>query len=86
MTEKSKNGAKDEDLEDINYSSAIHWSYGIGGFFTNFIAIALGVRVIFFYENVLFLDILLIGIALVILGFWNMINDPLMGYLSDRTS
>jgi GPH family glycoside/pentoside/hexuronide:cation symporter len=70
---------------EMKYSSVIHWSYGIGGFFTNFIAVALGVRLIFFYENILLLDIVLIGIALTILGFWNMINDPLMGYFSDKT-
>jgi len=71
--------------DDVKYSSATHWSYGLGGFFTNFINVAMGVRLIFFYENILLLEIVLIGIALIILGFWNMINDPLMGYFSDKT-
>ncbi|TFG14956.1 MAG: MFS transporter [Promethearchaeota archaeon] len=75
---------EENNSDEIKYSSAVHWSYGIGGFFTNFIAVALGVRLIFFYENVLLLDIVLIGIALIILGFWNMVNDPLMGYFSDK--
>jgi GPH family glycoside/pentoside/hexuronide:cation symporter len=44
----------------------------------------MAVRIIFFYENVLRLNIVLIGMVFVIFGFWNMINDPIIGYLSDK--
>ncbi|MBD3255030.1 MAG: MFS transporter [Candidatus Lokiarchaeota archaeon] len=70
--------------EKFKYSSKTHWSYGLGGFFTNFMYAAMTVRIIFFYENILLLDIVLIGIAFVIFGFWNAINDPLVGYFSDK--
>ncbi|MBD3255549.1 MAG: MFS transporter [Candidatus Lokiarchaeota archaeon] len=75
---------KMNEKNEMKHSSTIHWSYGLGGFLTNFILVAMGVRLIFYYENVLLLDIVLIGLALTILGFWNMVNDPLMGYLSDK--
>jgi GPH family glycoside/pentoside/hexuronide:cation symporter len=73
-----------ENLNDIEYSSRIHFSYSLGGFLIHFLAAAMAVRIIFFYENVLLLNILLIGIVFVIFGFWNMINDPIVGYLSDK--
>jgi Na+/melibiose symporter-like transporter len=84
MNEISNEKRKNNSSVEMKYSSTTHWSYGIGGFFTNFILVAMGVRLIFFYENILLLNIILIGIALTILGFWNMINNPLMGYLSDK--
>ncbi|MBD3196365.1 MAG: MFS transporter [Candidatus Lokiarchaeota archaeon] len=72
------------ETEDMKYSLGTHISYGLGGFLTNFMYAAMTVRIIFFYENILLLDIVLIGIAFVIFGFWNAINDPLMGYFSDK--
>jgi GPH family glycoside/pentoside/hexuronide:cation symporter len=41
--------------------------------------------IFFFYASVIGLDPLWIGIALGILGIWDMINDPIMGHISDRT-
>jgi Na+/melibiose symporter-like transporter len=80
------NNMGDEDKKkEFRYSSKIHWSYGVGGFLTNFTTTALGVRLLFFYENVLLFNILLYGVIMIINGLWNMVNDPLMGYLSDRT-
>lgn len=64
-------------------SRKIRISYGIGGFLDNFVLAAFTVRIIDFYENELFLAIALVGVAMAIYGFWNMINDPLIGYLSD---
>ena len=72
------------EIDEMQYSSKIHLSYGMGGFIVNFIMIAFIVRTIYFYENELFLSITLIGIAFFIFGAWNMINDPLLGYLCDR--
>ena len=68
----------------MKYSFLIHLSYGLGGFLIHFLAAALAVRIIFFYENVLLLNIVLIGIVFIIFGFWNMVNDPLIGYFSDK--
>jgi Na+/melibiose symporter-like transporter len=80
---KNKNENLKNDEEELRYSSRVHWSYGIGGFLTNFTTTALGVRLTYFYIEEIGLTVLLFGIANILLGFWNMINDPLMGYLSD---
>lgn len=61
-----------------------HVSFAIAGLFDQFYISSFTVRVIFYYENELFLSILWIGIAFLIYGFWNMINDPLLGWLSDK--
>ncbi len=41
--------------------------------------------VVFFYADLLKLPIELIGYTMIAYGVWNAINDPLFGYLSDRT-
>ena len=41
--------------------------------------------IFFFYASVVGLDPIWIGIALGILGVWDMFNDPIMGHISDRT-
>lgn len=41
--------------------------------------------IFFFYASVIGLDPLWIGLALGILGIWDMFNDPLMGHVSDKT-
>jgi len=76
---------KKEKQEEMNYSPSVQWSYGVGGFLTNFTTTALGVRLLFFYENVILFNVVLYGVIMMINGVWNMINDPLMGFLSDRT-
>ena len=83
---KNQLNQNSSEIDEIKYSSKIHLSYGMGGFIVNFITVALIVRTIYFYENELYLSITLIGIAFFIFGAWNMINDPLLGYLCDRKS
>ena len=61
-----------------------HVSFALSGLFDNFLLSSLIVRVIYYYENELFLSILWIGIAFTIYSVWNMINDPLLGWLSDK--
>ncbi len=70
--------------EKSKYSRFVYISYGIGGFVDNFFTAAFTVRVIDFYENELLLTIFWVGLAFVIYGIWNMINDPLLGWISDK--
>ncbi|MBA7631061.1 Melibiose carrier protein [subsurface metagenome] len=70
--------------DESKYSSKIHLSYSLGSFFDSFYVASFTVRVIYYYENELFLSIVLIGIAFILYGFWNMINDPLIGWFSDK--
>jgi len=41
--------------------------------------------IFFFYASVVGLDPIWIGVALGILGIWDMFNDPIMGWVSDKT-
>jgi len=75
---------KSKNYSEMKYSSKTHLSYALGGFLVNFITSAFIVRTIFFYENELFLSITLIAIAFFIFGFWNMINDPILGFFCDK--
>ncbi len=75
---------EEKPLNDMKYSSKTHISYSLGSFLDQFFVSSFTIRVIFYYENELFLSIVLIGIAFVIYGFWNMINDPLIGWFSDK--
>lgn len=74
----------DEKITEMKYSKKIHISYGLGGFLDNFILGAFTTRIIDFYENEILLAITLVGLAIAIYGIWNMINDPILGYLSDK--
>ena len=47
-------------------------------------AFAEGTAVTYFYQNVMHLDNNFIGIAWILFGIWNAINDPIYGYLADR--
>lgn len=47
---------------------------------------AIGAYLIYFYVDVVRLDPALVGLAVsTAYGIWNAVNDPLVGYLSDRT-
>lgn len=57
-----------------------------GGNFANTLAYqVLGNRLQFFYIDILKLNPAIAGTVWTLYGIWNMINDPLMGQLTDRT-
>ena len=59
-------------------------SYGFADFISQFMAMAFGVYGYFYYETEIGLDSLLCGLAFVLYAVWNAVNDPLIGYLTDR--
>ena len=69
----------------MKYTSGTHLSYSIGQMIKQFLEVAFTIRVFFYYENEVLLPVLLLGIGYVIYGFWNMINDPLVGHLTDKS-
>lgn len=86
MSQLKPDGGKPlEDIGEIKHSSWIHTSYSVGGFLDNLLTAAFTIRVIGFYEDEVLLPIIFVSIAFAIYGFWNMINDPLAGYISDKT-
>jgi len=61
-------------------------AYGIGNLGTALFFHTIGAYIIFFYTDVVRLDPKLVSLAFAIsYGVWNAINDPLIGYISDRT-
>ncbi|MCP4761552.1 MAG: MFS transporter [archaeon] len=69
---------------EMKHSSKIHTSYSLGSFFEDFLGTAFSVMVFFFYDNILGMDANVVGVAYIIFGIWNMINDPFAGYISDK--
>lgn len=61
------------------------WSFGLGSFAAWFINSAFNVWVFTFYFTAVGLPVLYIMFAFILWTIWNALNDPLIGYLSDRT-
>ena len=72
-----------ENIERM-HSKKIMVSYGFADFIGQFMAMAFGVYSYFYYETEIGLDSLLCGLAFVLYAIWNAVNDPLIGYLTDR--
>lgn len=61
------------------------FTFSCGNFANTLAYQVLGNRVQFFYIDILGLNAAIAGIVWTLFGIWNMINDPLMGQVSDRT-
>ena len=59
-------------------------SYGVGKFISEFLTGAYGIMVYYFYENEMHLNAFHVAAATVIYSVWNAVNDPLIGYITDR--
>lgn len=59
-------------------------SYGTGKFLAEFLTGAEGVMVFYFFEKEMMLNSWLAMVALIIYSVWNAINDPLIGYLTNK--
>ncbi len=59
-------------------------SYGFGKFLTEFIEMAFTAWLYYFYVRTIGVEPLIIGLAVIIYAIWNAINDPLIGYLTNR--
>lgn len=60
-------------------------SYGFGSFSREFMRIAFSANAFYFYESEIHLNVWLVGIAFVLFAIYNMFNDPLIGFLTNRT-
>lgn len=72
-----------EDSEST-HSTKTQLSFAFGYFVRSFLFTVFTERVFAFYENEIKLDPILILFAFVIYTIWNMFNDPLIGYISDK--
>lgn len=73
-----------DELGETHHSSGTMVSYGFGTFIDEFLNVAFGIFVFYFYEVEIGLDVVLTSIGFVIYALWNALNDPIMGYLTDR--
>ena len=60
------------------------FSYAVGKFQSEFFNQAFGVLAFLYYETEVNLDLGLTAIALIIYSMWNAINDPLIGFLTEK--
>ncbi len=68
------------------FSKGQKWSFSLGNGVEWFINSAFNLWVFTFYFAAVGMDVGLIRTAFIIWTIWNAINDPLIGYLSDRTN
>ena len=60
----------------ISYSFGFLLVYFMGGQFNSY--------VFYYYEVEIGIPVVMLGLAFIIFAVWNMVNDPLLGYLTDR--
>jgi len=77
--------AIEEDLSEWEIASTGKMiSYAMGYVIINYFLYGGFALVFYFWEVEVGLSVLYVGLAMVIFAIWNMINDPLLGYLTDR--
>jgi len=59
-------------------------SYSLGFLLNSFFMASYNILVFYYYEVEIGLSTALVGLSFVIYAIWNMINDPLTGYLTDK--
>lgn len=69
---------------EITHSKWSMVSYGFGKFMTEFLNIAFGAYAFYYYEAELGLNVWLAGVGFIIFALWNALNDPLVGYFTNR--
>lgn len=77
----------EEDLSEWEIASTKKMaSYGFGYLIINYLLGAYSAVVFYFYEVEVGLPVLYVGIAFIIYAIWNMFNDPLLGYFTDKST
>ena len=69
---------------EITHSKKNMASYGFAKALVEFISFAFTAFGFYYYETELGLDVLLVGLGYVIFAIYNAINDPLVGYLTNK--
>jgi len=73
-----------EDELEVRHSKLNMASYGSGSLAREFIAMAFTATVFFYYEAVVGLDVWIVTLGIFLFALYNMVNDPLIGYLTNR--
>ncbi|MFX0135857.1 MAG: MFS transporter [Candidatus Hodarchaeota archaeon] len=72
------------EIETTKFPTAKALSYSMGPFINSFIYFAYDLLVFYYYEVELGLATAYVGISFVIFALWNMFNDPLVGFITDK--
>ncbi len=76
------------DIETVASSPArtigVMSSYGVGKFLAEFFTGAFGALVFFYFEIEIGLKTWMVTLALIIYSLWNAINDPVIGFLTEK--
>ncbi|MCK4239297.1 MAG: MFS transporter, partial [Candidatus Lokiarchaeota archaeon] len=85
MNEIKENfGNISKEFPDIKHSKKNMASYGFGKSIVEFFDMAFGTYAFFFYESELGLNVWIVSFGIIIFALWNAINDPLVGFLTNR--
>ncbi|MFX1418803.1 MAG: MFS transporter [Promethearchaeota archaeon] len=69
---------------EIKHSKSSMASYGSGSLAREFLSMAFTTTVFFYYEDQVGLDGWLVVLGIIIFAVYNMFNDPIIGYLTNR--
>jgi len=69
---------------EIKHSKLNMASYGMGSMAREFINMAFTATVFFYYEVALGLEVWIIFLGILLFAIYNMFNDPILGYLTNR--
>jgi GPH family glycoside/pentoside/hexuronide:cation symporter len=72
------------EIDEVKHSKINMASYGFGKYIVEFLNMAFGTFAYFFYESEIGLESWIVGFGFIIFALWNMFNDPLIGYLTNR--
>ncbi|MFX1312925.1 MAG: MFS transporter [Promethearchaeota archaeon] len=73
-----------EEEKVITHSNLNMASYGFGKFLIEFIEIVFTAWLYYFYVRTIGVESWIIGLAVVLYAIWNAVNDPLIGYLTNK--
>ena len=74
------------ELEKTRHSKLTYLSFSSYDFATSFVGAAQFIFLFFYYEAIIGLNAWLISIALALAFVWDALNNPLIGYLTDRNT
>ncbi len=73
-----------ETNEKVRYSKLNMASYGAGSGAREFVNMAFSATTYFYYESVIGLNGGIVAFAMILFAIYNMFNDPILGYLTER--
>ncbi|MBY8999259.1 MAG: MFS transporter, partial [Candidatus Thorarchaeota archaeon] len=74
--------SEESEWEIVSTWKMLSYSFGFLVYFSIYASIS--VVIFYYYEVEIGMPVVLLGLALAIYGLYNMFNDPILGYLTDR--